>query len=55
MPELKSLSTIRYEPKGIEITEIKTTSVNGDKCNVFRFGSCFTIVILLDPVCDLKV
>ena len=42
---LKSLSTIRYEPKGIEIALIQTTAVNGDKCNVFRYGSCFTIVI----------
>ena len=51
---LKSLSTIRYEPKGIEIASIQTTAVNGDKCNVFRYGSCFTIVILLDPDCDLE-
>ena len=52
--ELKSVSTIRYEPKGIEIASIQTTTVNGERCNVFRYESCFNIVILLDPICDLE-
>ena len=52
--ELKSLSTIRYEPKGVEITEIKTTSNNGGDYNVFGFGNSFVIVIKINPFRDLK-
>ena len=50
--ELKSLSTIRYEPKGIEITEIRTTTKNGDNYNVFSFVKSFIIVVKVNPLRD---
>ena len=42
--ELKSLSTIRYEPNKRNNGN-QTTSKNGDNYNVFGFGKSFIIVV----------